>query len=69
MLVGISGQLLNAGQDLCQNGINLVILAKIITELWKRKRRKGERERKRERRREEGRDGGGKKDGRGGKYM
>ena len=44
MLVGISGQLLDAGQDLRQNGINLVVLAKIITELWKRKRRdRGER--------------------------
>ena len=44
MLVGISGQLLDAGQDLRQNGINLVVLAKVITELWKRKRRdRGER--------------------------
>ena len=43
MLVGICGQLLDARQDLCQNGINLVILTKVITELWKEKRRKEER--------------------------
>ena len=42
MLVGICGQLLDAWQDLRQNGINLVILTKIITELWKKKRRKEE---------------------------
>ena len=62
MLVGISGQLLDAGQDLRQNGINLVVLAKVITELWKRKRRRDRGERK-----EEGCGGkrGGMKEGRG----
>ena len=43
MLVGICGQLLDARQDLRQNGIYLVILTKVITELWKEKRRKEER--------------------------
>lgn len=57
MLVGICGQLLDAGQDLRQNGINLVILTKVITELWKEKRRKKEKRWWRKK----GRDGEGKK--------
>ena len=33
MLVGVIGQLLNAGHDLGQDGINLVVFSEIVTEL------------------------------------
>ena len=61
MLVGICGQLLDAGQDLRQNGINLVILTKVITELCKKRRKEEGWER--DRGGERGRDGGGMEEG------